>query len=346
MTQVATNQEFPYGTFAVDSEVADHYNKAPLSQSYPLPDELPMHHPVLQQLEGVYPMVDTLPPWWANCVSRSMPSLRSLLQPVTLREFRSGVLNEELWRSWKRDLPPQELQYLQLTSIGNRLLCSPKLFAAFPEDPERKWFEERGPKDTPRDLDLILSFRPEYLLNMSNGCGWTSCQHLYEGSYNECLPANWYDTGAAVAMVVPRGANIWQGVETMRNGVVLARTTLRVFLEDDQTPVVVIGRCYDNNKTLLSLLLRSLVTLFRDHGLAWGTMPSYALTDLLKSGFIGNYRRVGKEKERDLRSIAFFRPPFFDRPYVEGNFDWQDIDPDFTEVSARIHRWLLFLIPH
>jgi hypothetical protein len=339
MTQIATNPQFPYGTFSVDASARDLYTKARLSQSYPLPDVLPMHHPVLQQLEGVYPMVDTLPPWWTHWASRSDPILKPLLQAVTMREWRLGVLNQERWRSWKRDMSPQELEHFQLTSTGNRLLHSPKLIAALTTYDQKVWFEKRGPKDTPQDLDLIISFRLEYLLNMSNGCGWTSCQHLYEGSYNERLPGNWYDTGVAVAMVVPRGADIWQGVEREKDGVILARTTLRVFIEHNNTPVVVICRPYDNNKTLLSLLLSRLVTLFRDHGLSWGTMPDSSLTDLLETGFIGNYQRVPRGEERDLQSVAFWMPPDFDLPYVDGDFELDKIDPDLTFLKARIHRW-------
>src|SRR5262249_4352287 len=158
-----------------------------------------------------------------------------------IREWRSGLLSEARWQSWKMG-----------SSAAKSLMRSPKLIALLPTSLEKEWFEERGPKDTPHDLDLIISFRPEHLLNMSNGDGWTSCQHLYEGSCNECLPAHWYDTGVAVALVVPRGADIWQGAERTRNGVVLARTTLRVFFEHDHTPVIVIGRPYDNNKTVLS----------------------------------------------------------------------------------------------
>jgi hypothetical protein len=340
MTQVATHQTFPYGTFPVASSVLDLYQKAPLSHICPLPDALPMHHPVLQHLEGIYPMADTLPPWWAEWASMSTPALKPLLQAVTKREFREGVVDQQRWRSWKTSMPPQEQEVLQTTSIGKRLMQSPKLIPTFMESYQKEWFEERGPRDTPEDLDLIVSFRPEHLLNMSNGHGWTSCQHLYEGSCNECLPANCYDTGVAVALVVPRGADIWQGADRTRNGVVLARTTLRVFFEHD-TPVVVICRPYDNNKTVLSLLLSRLVTLFQDHGLSWGTIGYYALTDLLQSGFIGNYQRVRREEERELCSPAFWMPPHFDQPYVDGAFDWGSTDTGFTELSARIHRWRL-----
>lgn len=337
MTQTATNPQFPYGTFSVDASVRDLYTKARLSYSYPLPDVLPMHHPILQQLEGVYPMVDALPPWWTQVVENGDPMLKPLLQAVTIREWRLGVLDQERWHSWKRNLSPQEQEVVQCTFT--ELMRSPKLIATLPTSQTRNWFKERGPKDTPEDLDLIISFRPEYLLNMSNGCGWTSCQHLHEGSYNEHLPGNWYDTGMAVAMVIPRGATIWQGVESERRGVVLARTTLRVFFDHEQTPVIVIGCCYDNNQTLLSLLLSRLVALFRDQRLDWGTMSDSGLTNLIQDGFIGNYQRVVWEEEPDLCSVPFWRPPHFYRPYIDGHSDWEITNDHFTLLNARIHRW-------
>src|SRR5262249_34064339 len=140
-------------------------------------------------------------------------------------------------------------------------------------------------------------------------------------------------------MVVPHGADIWQGIKRTKNGVVLARTTLRVFFEHDNTPVIVICRPYDNNKTVLSLLLSRLVTLFQDQGLTWGTIGYYALTDLMQSGFIGNYQR--ERREEDLGSHAFWMPPHFEQPYVDGAFDWGSPDTGFTEFSARVHRWCL-----
>jgi hypothetical protein len=332
MTPIATNPTFPYGTFPVDASVRALYRQAPLSHICPLPNVLPMHHPVLQHLEGIYPMADTLPPWWAEFAESHDPALKPLLQAVTRREWRLGVVDQQRWRCWKMQV--------QTTGSGKPLMQSPKLIPTFMDSYQKEWFEERGPKDTPEDLDLIVSFRPQHLLNMSNGWGWTSCQHLYEGSCNQSLPANCYDSGVAVAMVVPRGADIWQGADRTRNGVVLARTTLRIFLEHD-TPVVVICRCYDNNKTVLSLLLSRLVTLFQDHGLPWGTIGYYALTDLMQSGFIGNYQRVGWEEERELSSPAFWMPPHFDQPYVDGAFDWGNTDTGFTFLTARIHRWRL-----
>ncbi len=335
MTQVTTEtRQFPYGTFSVDSSVRNLYNQAPLSRTYPLPDKLPMHHPVLQQLEGVYLVVDTLPPWWSHFVEKSDLTVKPLLQEVTIREWRSGVFDDKRWRAWKERVSSQG----ENAFLTSDLMQRPKLAALF-SDVEKDWFEERGPKDTPEELDLVISFRPEYLLNMSNGDGWMSCQHLYDGSEHECLPANWYDLGMAVALVVPHGADIWQGTENAREGVVLARTTLRVFAEHEQTPMIVIGRCYHNNRTLVALLLSSLVSHFQQQGLSWGSMPYFYLTNLLQNGFIGSYQQ--KEEEQELHSVAFWRPSDIDNlPYIDGISRWEYTEDDFTFLAANIHRWL------
>src|SRR5215472_10462561 len=140
MTQVATNPQFPYGTFSVNPSVRDLYKKAPLSRTYPLPNALPMHHPVLQQLEGVYPMVDTLPLWWPSVAEKHDPALMSLLQAVTRSEWRLGVLNQEKWHSWKRSMSPQEREVFQLTSTGKLLMHSPKLIATLTTNAEKEWF--------------------------------------------------------------------------------------------------------------------------------------------------------------------------------------------------------------
>jgi hypothetical protein len=333
MTEITTHQ-FPYGTFFVDSSVRHRYNNAPLSRTYPLPDTLPMHHPLLQQLEGVYPVVDTLPPWWSTVVERCDLALKPLVQEVTIREWRSGVLDDKRWRAWKEQMSPQELDRLLNTSVGNSLLHRPKLAALF-SGVETYWFEGRGPKDTPQELDLVISFRPEYLLNMSNGRGWTNCQDLYEGNEHECLHGNWYDTGVAVALIVPRGADIWQGAEREREGVVLARTILRVFHFDDHTLGVVIGGFCDNNKTLEVLLFSRLLSLFQDQGLSWGSM--YCLTRLQQSCFIGSLR----EEEQELHSIAFWRPSGVGLPYIDDTSRWEYTDDDCTFLTANILRWYL-----
>jgi hypothetical protein len=341
MTETTTeSSNFPYGTFVVPQAIRNQYRKASLSNAYPLPEVLPMHHPILQQLEGTYPAVDTLPPWWNDCVEQCDPHVQSFLEGVTIREFRTGAADEQRWRSWKQELPESVRQALQGKYTGY-VLRSPKLLSLLPFA-RRELFEERGGKDTPEELDLIISFRPEHFLNMSNGNGWTSCQHLCYGSVRECLPTNWYDTGVAVAMLLPRGADIWEGADADRKGVVLARTTLRVFLDPQQEQhfLISIGRPYGNNPTLNALLLSRLISLFEEHPISWSVIQCVGSISMMQGGLMGKRYKESIYTKQFVEAIAFWRPRGWFYPYVDtADGDWKDVDANRISLGTYVCRY-------
>src|SRR5690348_12469324 len=95
----------PYGTYDVGLETIKQYvAQAPsLSNYYPLSEVLPLHHPLLQQLEGIYPVQDAPAPWWPLCVAQVDPLLQPLLAGVTAQEYRQGTITEERWRAFKQE---------------------------------------------------------------------------------------------------------------------------------------------------------------------------------------------------------------------------------------------------
>jgi hypothetical protein len=329
MTETTTteNANFPYGTFAVPQSVRVQYNNAYLSNEYPLPEVLPMHHPVLQQLEGIYPVVDALPPWWNDYMKECDPIIKSLLQEVNIREFRAGAIDQQRWQAWREQLPEPVRQALQVSSCSS-ILRSPKILSLL-SFPWREYFEERGDKDTPQALDLVISFRPEFFLNMSSGNGWKSCQHLYHGSVNACLPANWYDTGLAVAMLLPRGVDIWEGAASAREGVVLARTTLRIFPDPrhEQHFLIAICRTYSNNPTLLVLLLSQLIALFEEHQCSWSVIDYGELQGIMETGLMGAHYHEAIYTDTFVKGIPFWKPDSWSNPYVDSDEGYWDTAP-------------------
>ena len=238
---------FPYGTVPLDTMFRARY-LADYSEAnvYSLLDVLPAPHPLLARLEGAYALHDRPAPWWPECVAQiEPPGLRALLATVSRQEFREGTIEPARWKQFRQALSEHE----RATLPG-----SPKLASLLEHTGWSYAFNQRGPKDTPAHLDLLISCSPLHALYMSNGDNWTSCQHFDDGAYNEHLPGNFYDTGVATVMVLAPHTNVWD------RGAVLARTTLRVFA-NQTSPFIGTGQTYHNNDTLALGLLCQLADL-------------------------------------------------------------------------------------
>src|SRR5579875_2186389 len=304
MTTNATDTPFPYGTFPVDPEFSTYYTQDfSDARFHPLPDHLPSHHPLLRSLEETYPFNDALPPWWPTCVSQVEPEwLRPLLASVSIREFRTGCIEQARWKAFRQSLSEEQ---------RHALPSSPKIAAFVERTDWRLFFWDRGPEDTPDQLRLVISTRPLDFLYMSNGREWRSCQHFKNGCENYRLPGNFYDTNVAVAMVLPLNANVRDEAS------VLVRTTLRVFPWQRQT-FVVIGRTYHNNETLALLLLDRLAHLFDARELSWGFIAEVNALSYCQNGFLGPELRCRVDQEIFVESEPCWFPESWDVPYVDG----------------------------
>src|SRR5258707_2392894 len=217
--------QFPHGMFPVDAHFRELYTRDySRAEEFPLPDELPLHHPLLRSLEGTYPLLDRLAPWWSACVAQVDPVLRGILATVSAREFRDGCIEQVRWKQFRQSLTDE---------ARARVPNSPKLAPMVERTTWSPVFTQRGPINTPEHLDLIISTSPLYALYMANGCDWDSCQHFQSGSVNYRLVGNFYDTGVATALVLAPHSTVWE------EQTVLARTTLRVF-EDQEGPRITI----------------------------------------------------------------------------------------------------------
>lgn len=299
-----TETLFPYGTFAVDTTFRACYERDySRSERYPLPDALPHHHPQLQQLEGVYPLSYTLPPWWPPRVAQiESDLLKPLLSTVSAQEFREGCIEQARWKAFREALSKEERR---------RFPTSPKITAMVEGTSWAYRFWNRGPADTADQFNPVISTRPLDFLYMSNGREWRSCQHAWSGGENQHLPGNFYDTGVAVAMALLPDRTITEPSS------VLVRTTLRVFRYQQKT-LVIIGRTYHNNETLALLFLCRLAHLLDSHHLSWGVMSGVNTLDYCQEGSLGS--RLCQRLDHDIfvESEPCWFPDGWYVPYVDG----------------------------
>ena len=331
---------FPFGL----STVPDHEDLScryaetipALAQEYPLPSMLPRRHPVLQQLAGTYPAQDSLPPWWTDCIkaiSKGCPCIAPLIHSINREEFRRGSIDQQRWKTWRDEgctLP-------EAASESCWRAHGPSLYwiidEILPAESRQLWLERfgnRGDKDTPFDLDLVITAAPQWWLNMSNGRGWYSCM----GSGNDRDPrilGNWYDTGVVLAALVARGADCWPP------DCLIARTTVRLVWEEAPTwnetgsmqiaasaPRAVLGRTYHNDLTAACNLLVALAMLFEQHGLSWGCIAGTNTAQFARSGSLGGIDVA--DMQCDMFGVAFWRPARIDEPYLDGEAAYRERD--------------------
>jgi hypothetical protein len=313
----------PYGTYDVDQGTIEQYAVlAPsLSDYYPLPEVLPLHHPLLQQLSGTYPVQDAPAPWWPLCVAQVDPLLRPLLAGLSVEEYRQGTIAEERWRAFKQD---------HEDAWPARLPKSPKITRLLEATDWASLFTNRGPAETPHDLDLVVSTHPAYFINMSNGAGWTSCQHYRKGGDSCCLPGNFYDTGVAVTMLLPRGADVWEP------GCVLARTTLRAFVDDDGCDIAAIGQVYHNNHTSALWLLAHLARLLDERGCDWSVVSSTNTANYALSSQLGETLRRRAGPHATVYGMPFWLPYEWFPPYLDGELEIDERREPWYSIKGTI----------
>ncbi|MBO0781828.1 MAG: hypothetical protein J2P37_23670, partial [Ktedonobacteraceae bacterium] len=309
MMTLSSPQRFPYGQYVVDPMVRQRYQQAApqLAERYALPTSLPRHHFLLQRVCRLWQVSDAPAPWWPDFLTslEDLPeAARSLLRDLSTQEFRSGTIQEQRWR---------HVQQHCGGSLQGQPLTSPKLTHLL-EDTCWNWcFQQRGPQETPTQFDLVLSCAPEYVLNMSNGAGWQSCMHAARGSCKDQLPGNFYDTGVAVALLLPQGASIWE------EQVVIARTTLRVVRDlSTNEPLIALGRMYQNNLTAATLFLQQLIMHLEQAQLRWGCITMTNTHSLLMHGAMGKAYQQFFWQECATQGEAFWLPQQWQLPYIDG----------------------------
>ena len=329
----------PFGLFQVANyeEVTLRYisDIPDLAQEAPLPPALPARHPLLAQLEGRYAVQDHLPSWWEGCMevlTTACPCLDTLMRSLSQEEFRRGSIDQQRWKSWRNI-------ECQLTEAQKPVPCQirlgPGLYwimaGALPAQSRKDWldrFVNRGDKDMPQDLDLVITSDPAWWLNMGNGRGWSSCTGTGT-TRDPRIIGNWYDTGEVLAALVVRGADCWTP------DCLIARTIVRLVIDDMTGSVasadtassslrVVLGRVYHNDLTSACNLLVSLAVLFEQHGLSWGCIAGTNTAQFAQDGSLGELIIEGEA--RKALGVPYWLPAATERPALEGQVAYLESD--------------------
>ena len=329
----------PFGLSQVANyeEVSHRYISAmpELAQETPLPEMLPARHPLLTQLEGRYAMQDHLPPWWEGCVealTTACPCLEPLVQPLSQEEFRHGSIDQQRWKPWRK-------AGCQLAEEQKPVPCQkrrgPGLYwimaGVLPAQSRKVWldrFVNRGDKDIPFDLDLVITSDPAWWLTMGNGRGWYSCAGTGTTRDPRIL-GNWYDTGVVLASLVARGADCWTP------DCLIASTTVRLVIDNNTGSVapadtaesslrVVIGCVYHNDLTSAYNLLVSLAELFEQHGLSWGCIAGTNTAQFAQDGSFGEL--AIEVEARKALGVPYWLPAATECPALEGQVAYLEDD--------------------
>lgn len=332
---------FPFGLYLVPDyeNISRLYTEASpdLARDFPLPSLLPRRHPALQSLLGTYSIPDRLPPWWPAChqsLIKGCPCIAPLAHAINREEFRHGTIDQQRWKAWRNqdcELPEASGSCWREHGPGLYWL----LHELLPTEQRQLWLERfgnRGEKETPADLDLVITAAPQWWLNMSNGRGWYSCMGKSIDRDPRIL-GNWYDTGVALAALVAREANCWTP------DCLIARTTVRLVWNEapswdeagslhmpTSSPRIVLGRTYHNDLTSACNLLAALSALFEQQQLAWGCIGGTNTAQYAHGGLLGELDVA--DMERDLFGVPFWRPARIDEPYLDG-------DAAFREREGR-----------
>jgi hypothetical protein len=329
MKQHALHAPFGYAQVVNYEEVSRRYvfDIPDPAQEAPLPHTLPARHPLLAQLEGRYAVQDHLPPWWGGCMealTTACPCLDTLVRPLSQEEFRRGSIDQQRWKMWRN-------VECQLTEEHKPVPCwkrrGPGLYwimaGALPAQSRKGWldrFVNRGDKDMPSELDLVITSDPAWWLNMGNGRGWYSCADTGT-TRDPRIIGNWYDTGVVLAALVARGADCWTP------DCLIARTTVRLVIDNNTGSIastdtaesslrVVLGQVYHNDQTSACNLLVSLAALFEQHGLSWGCIAATNTAQFAQDGSLGEL--AIEEEARKALGVPYWLPEATERPALEG----------------------------
>jgi hypothetical protein len=329
----------PFGLLQVANyeEVSRRYISAisDLAQEAPLPHMLPARHPLLEQLKGRYTVQDHMPPWWEDCVealTTACPCLEPLLKPLSQEEFRQGSIDQLRWKTWRNI-------ECHLTEEQKPVPCQirrgPGLYwimaGVLPEERSKVWldrFVNRGDKDMPLELDLVITSDPAWWLNMGNGRGWYSCAGTGT-TRDPRIIGNWYDTGVVLAALVARGNDCWTP------DCLIARTTVRMVIDNNTGSVVpsdtaesslrvVLGRVYHNDLTAACNLHLSLAAILEQHKLSWGCIAGTNTTQFTQDGSLGTL--AIEEEARQALGVPYWLPAATERPALEGQVAYLESD--------------------
>lgn len=246
---------YPYGKIVLRSDFEDSVDYTDYIREHPFTAEYAIQerHPFLRSLEGAFPVSAMLPGWWKNVLEDESLTFekRLILQTVNGENFRDGKVSENRLKSLRAVLDVEEKKTIPSSPSIAKWLQGTQWYGLF---------NERGKKDS--NLELRITTRPEDIFYMSNGAGWTSCQHYKYGDMNNHLAGAMHEPFLAMAYLIGKDEIISGGIGTRHDGTIAARSLLRmVFIEGSDVPSILIDRIYGTDSGTIDKFL----TLLEDH---------------------------------------------------------------------------------
>lgn len=290
----------PFGVLPVNDNFQDVVTNEyqPSYHSYSIKDTLQQltHYPQrceeIQKLCTSIDLPEVFPSWWTRYIGYVPQPLNYLLSNLTYEEFKTGQINDKVWKGFRDSLRDKRNDFPQSPKLGGILA---------PYTDLAREFNRRG-SSANTEYELVIGHTPLEFLYMSNGDGWRSCQHLRDGSSNENIVGNFFETSSALVYVKPKNVGIDDEA-----GSIVARTIIRYMETSDKEPFIVASRVYGNDETVQQTMLTILHQHCKSHSMTFGV-----------EGVYGNYQIFGRRHPVNVKSLPFSIPENMETPYMDG----------------------------
>lgn len=264
--------------------------------------EVPVRHPILTQLDGDYPIKPTLPSWWEEMIQCSKLDLyrKLMLASVTPEQYVDGKISSQNLKVMRALLSNDEKK--EVPSSPSIAKWMDGLDSSYV-----KAFNDRGTSENERVLRITT--QPEDIFYMSNGSGWSTCQHHTGGSYSEQVLGTLYDHTVAMAVFIPKSKDIQAApVRGERNGVLEARVLLRVVhIVGDINPIIMIDRVYGIDSGVQRALRHQICVVLSSmniaHCIGYSSYKDYDTTNAVETDIIARPSDV-RESYNDVLSTS------------------------------------------
>lgn len=253
---------YPFGKVVLrsDFENGEDYRRyvreTPTAAQYAIQDR----HPFLKSLEGCFPVQAMLPGWWKNVLVDESLSFekRLLLNTVTGENFRDGKICEHRLKALRAVLDVEEKKTIPSSPSIAKWLQGTQWY---------DMYNDRGVKES--SIELRITTRPEDIFYMSNGSGWSSCQHYRHGDMNSHLVGAMHEPYLAMAYLIGKDDTVGGGNTNRHGGTILARSLLRmVHIDGCDVPSVFIDRIYGTDSGTIDRFLLMISSHFKDRNIS------------------------------------------------------------------------------
>lgn len=274
------NSVYPYGVYEFPKEfrelsvVKEYTRRHPfISTPYPVKDE------PLQRIAGSFEIQKSLPDWWNSMLQEIKGNLQFLFMGITAQEYHSGQLDERRYKIYRAMVGEEEKKLIPQSPKLGGILEAAKVSERF-----KNAFNSRGEKSS--KATAYITWKPDEMFFMSNGSGWTSCQHYSRGGYEGHLRSGMFDRSRGMAYILAEGFD-----HIYQENSVIARVLLQsgTMTSTPHKPAILVDRSYGNDNALQAGLIDGLKGYIEGKGIDFcTTRRNTSFTTFVQRSFINN----------------------------------------------------------